>query len=79
MCLTQPATVLEVRPTVLVVEVDGRHQTVERLLVPEARAGDEVLVGLGRALSVLSGEDAARLREILAPIASTTSTSLEPA
>ena len=76
MCLTQPATVLEIRPDVLVVEVDGRRQVVSGLLVPEARVGDDVLVGVGRALHVLSGEEAARLRGILAPI---TSPPLDPA
>ena len=72
MCLTRPATVLEVRPAVLVVELDGRREVVSSLLVPEACAGDEVLVGLGRALSVLAAEDAARLRELLEPVTSHT-------
>lgn len=71
MCLTQPATVLSVRPDELVVDVAGRVQVVSRLLVPDARAGDEVLVGLGRALDILTPEDAARLRELLAPITPT--------
>jgi hydrogenase expression/formation protein HypC len=75
MCLTQPATVLEVRPAVLVVELDGRRQIVSSLLVPEARVGDDVLVGLGRALNVLTPQDAASLRELLAPV---TSPSLDP-
>jgi hydrogenase expression/formation protein HypC len=76
MCLTQPATVLELQPAVLVVELDGRRQAVSSLLVPEARVGDDVLVGLGRALNVLSHEEATRLREILAPV---TSPPLDPA
>lgn len=69
MCLTQPATVLSVRPDELVVDVDGRVQVVSRLLVPDARVGDQVLVGLGRALNVLTPEEASQLHELLAPIA----------
>jgi hydrogenase expression/formation protein HypC len=72
MCLTRPATVLEVRPAGLVVELDGRRQIVSSLLVPEARVGDEVLVGLGRALNVLTREEAEQLRDILAPLTSPT-------
>jgi len=76
MCLTQPATVLEVRPAVLVVELAGRREIVSRVLVPEVEVGDDVLVGLGRALNVLTPQEATRLREILAPI---TSAPLDPA
>jgi len=76
MCLTQPATVLEVRPADLVVELDGRRQIVSSLFVPEACVGDEVLVGLGRALNVLTPEEAASLRELLEPV---TSPSVDPA
>ena len=71
MCLTQPATVLSVRADDLVVDVAGRPQVVSRLLVPEAQAGDQVLVGLGRALDMLTAEEASRLRELLAPITPT--------
>jgi hydrogenase expression/formation protein HypC len=72
MCLTQPATVIEVRPAVLVVELDGRREIVSSLLVPEAQIGDDVLVGIGRALRVISPDEAGRLREILAPLATPT-------
>ena len=68
MCLTQPATVLSVRPDELVVDVAGRVQTVSRVLVPDARVGDQVLVGLGRALNVLTADEASRLHELLAPV-----------
>ena len=66
MCLTQPATVLERRRDALVVDLDGRPRLVVNLLAPEARPGDEVLVGMGSALAVLSAADAAALRELLA-------------
>ena len=66
MCLTQPATVLEQRPDALIVDLDGQRRLVVSLLVPEARVGDEVLVGMGSALAVLSAADAAALRELLA-------------
>jgi len=46
------------------------------VLVPEVEVGDDVLVGLGRALNVLTPQEATRLREILAPI---TSAPLDPA
>ena len=68
MCLTQPGTVVDVRPNELVVEVEGRIQIVSSLLVPEARVGDHVLIGLGRALNVLTPAEAADLREALALI-----------
>jgi hydrogenase assembly chaperone HypC/HupF len=68
MCLTRPAEVVEVRPDTLLVEVDGRRQVVTNLLESDVRAGDQVLVGLGRALTVLPPAEAARLRELLASI-----------
>jgi hydrogenase expression/formation protein HypC len=71
MCLTLPATVLEIRNDCLVVEVDGQPRLVDNLLVPDARVGDDVLVGLGRALAVLPPVEAAKLRELLVPIAPT--------
>jgi hydrogenase expression/formation protein HypC len=71
MCLTQPAMVLELRPDELVVDVDGRCRVVSRLLVPEARVGDEVLVGMGQALRLLEYEEAAGIRDLLAPIVQT--------
>ena len=66
MCLTQPATVLERRHDALVVDLGGRPRLVVNLLVPEARVGDEVLVGMGSALALLPAADAAALRELLA-------------
>jgi hydrogenase assembly chaperone HypC/HupF len=66
MCLTQPATVLEVRPNTLVVDFDGEARVVLNLLAPAVRVGDDVLVGMGSALSVLPPPEAARLRELLA-------------
>jgi len=66
MCLTQPATVLEVRPNTLVVDLDGGTRVILNMLVPDARVGDDVLVGMGSALSVLPPAESARLRELLA-------------
>jgi hydrogenase maturation factor len=65
MCLTRPATVLEVRPNTLVVDLDGRSRVVMSILVPAARVGDDVLVGMGSALSVLPPAESARLRDLL--------------
>jgi len=64
MCLTQAATVLELRPDELVVELDGRAAVVTNLLVPDAAVGDELLVGVGSALARLTPADARRLREL---------------
>ena len=66
MCLTQPATVIERREDELVVAIDGRRTVVTNLLVPEARVGDEVLVGLGIALAYLERVEAAELHAALA-------------
>ena len=65
MCLTRPGLVVELRPDALVVDLDGQRQQITNLLVPEARLGDEVLVGMGSALAILSAAEAARLRELL--------------
>jgi hydrogenase maturation factor len=64
MCLTQAATVLELRFEGLVVDLDGRPTLVDGLLVPDVRVGDEVVVGVGRALARLTPADARRLREL---------------
>jgi hydrogenase expression/formation protein HypC len=68
MCLTRAATVLEVRSDQLVIDLDGRPTPVDSLLVPDARVGDEVLVGVGRALSRLTATEARRLRELHAAL-----------
>jgi hydrogenase expression/formation protein HypC len=65
MCLTQPGTVVDLDAETLLVDVDGRRQRVANLLVPDARAGDEVLVGMGQALAVLTPAEAAELRELI--------------
>jgi hydrogenase maturation factor len=65
MCLSQPARVVELRPDALVVDLDGRRRLVTNLLAPEARVGDDVLVGMGNVLAVLPRDDAARLRELI--------------
>jgi hydrogenase maturation factor len=64
MCLTLPATVLEVGVDQLVIEVDGRRTVVTNLLVPDASVGDDILVGMGRALARLSPADAQQLRSL---------------
>ena len=75
MCLTRPGLVVELRPDAVIVDLDGHRQQITNLLVPEARVGDEVLVGMGSALAILSAADAATLRELL----STDPTTAEPA
>lgn len=64
MCLTQAATVVELLPDRLLVDLDGRRIVVTNLLVPEARVGDDVMVGVGSALSRLTRPEARRLREL---------------
>ena len=65
MCLTQPATVVALRQDELVVAIDGRRTVVTNLLVPEARVGDDVLIGMGSALAFLEQAEAAELRAAL--------------
>ena len=69
MCLTQAARVIEAEPDELLVDVDGRRQRVTRLLVPDARPGDDVVIGMGQALAVLTPAEAAELRELIETIA----------
>ncbi|MFL5727306.1 MAG: HypC/HybG/HupF family hydrogenase formation chaperone [Chloroflexota bacterium] len=64
MCLTQAATVVELLPDRLVVDLDGRRAVVTNLLVPDARVGDHVMVGVGSALARLTRPQARRLREL---------------
>jgi hydrogenase expression/formation protein HypC len=64
MCLTQAATVVELLPDELVVDLDGRRAVVTNLLVPDARVGDDVMVGVGSALARLTPPEARRLREL---------------
>jgi hydrogenase expression/formation protein HypC len=68
MCLTQPGTVIDFDAETLLVDVDGRRQRVANLLVPDARAGDEVLIGMGQALAVLTPAEAAELRELIVTV-----------
>lgn len=64
MCLTDAATVIAVSDLELVVDRGGRHERVMNLLLPDARVGDEVLVGMGRALARLAPAEAKRLRSL---------------
>jgi hydrogenase maturation factor len=64
MCLTYAARVVGVSDFELIVEHDGRRETVTDLLVPDARIGDDVLVGMGRALASLSPAEADELRSL---------------
>jgi hydrogenase expression/formation protein HypC len=68
MCLTQPGTVIDLDAETLLVDVDGRRQRVANLLVPDARAGDEVLIGMGQALAVLTPAEAAELRDLIVTV-----------
>jgi hydrogenase expression/formation protein HypC len=68
MCLTQPGTVIDLDAETLLVDVDGRRQRVANLLVPDARAGDEVLIGMGQALAMLTPAEAAELRELIVTV-----------
>ena len=51
MCLTETATVLANRDGVARVRLGGTERSVQNLLVPDARPGDRVVVGMGLVLA----------------------------
>ena len=51
MCLTQTALVLEVRPDAVVVLTGSKTRLLPNLLVPDVRAGERVVIGLGTVLA----------------------------
>ncbi|HZO62633.1 MAG TPA: HypC/HybG/HupF family hydrogenase formation chaperone [Gaiellaceae bacterium] len=66
MCLGIPAQLVAVRPDGrATAEVSGVRREVSTALVPEARAGDWVLVHVGFALHTIDEDEAARTLALL--------------
>jgi len=61
MCITVPGRVLAVDGADAVVDIDGRTRRATRLLVPEVRPGDWVIVGSGAVLRRLPPAEAAAI------------------
>jgi hydrogenase expression/formation protein HypC len=58
MCITVPGRVLAVDGADAIVDIDGRTRRATRLLVPEVRPGDWVIVGSGAVLRRLRAAEA---------------------
>jgi len=65
MCLGIPARLVEVRDGLATAEVSGVRREVSTALVPEAAAGDWVLIHVGFALSKIDEDEAAAALEFL--------------
>jgi hydrogenase assembly chaperone HypC/HupF len=63
-CLTEPAKVLSCHENEVLVAIDGRERLVTNLLVPDARVGEHVLVGLGTVLARIPDSEAAAIAAI---------------
>lgn len=66
MCLAVPAKVLEIENAVGKVEISGVSREVSMMLLPEAKAGDYVLVHAGFAMQIVDEKDAAETNALLA-------------
>lgn len=70
MCLALPARIVELQTAEqAVVELGGVRKTVSVALVPEARAGDYVIVHVGHAIGLLDAEEAERTLALFAELA----------
>ena len=65
MCISYPGRVLAIDGTNAVVETDGRTRRASTVLVPDASAGDWVMVGAGSILRRLDDLEAASLIRLL--------------
>jgi hydrogenase expression/formation protein HypC len=73
MCLALPARVVERGPDdQAVVELGGVRKTICLTLVPEARAGDYVIVHVGHAIGLLDPAEAERTLALFAELAQAT-------
>ena len=68
MCLGIPARLVEVRDGLATAEVSGVRREVSTALVPEAAAGDWVLIHVGFALHTIDEEEAAKTLALLEEI-----------
>ena len=69
MCLGIPAQLVAIGDQVATAEVSGVRRQVSTALVPEARAGDWVLVHVGFALHTIDEAEAERTLALLEEIA----------
>jgi hydrogenase expression/formation protein HypC len=70
MCLALPARIVELQTAEqAVVELGGVRKTVSVALVPEARAGDYVIVHVGHAIGLLDAEEAEKTLALFAELA----------
>jgi hydrogenase expression/formation protein HypC len=65
MCLAVPGQLLKCEESEAEVDLNGNRLRVNTMLVPDARAGDWVLVHAGFAIQVVSAADAAETWSIL--------------
>lgn len=65
MCIGVPGTVVSVDATGATVEQDGRLRRASTLIVPDVRAGDQVIVAAGTIVERLDPADAAEIRRTL--------------
>ena len=66
MCLAVPAKVLEIENAIGKVEIAGVSREVSMMLLPEAKAGDFVLVHAGFAMQIVDEKDAEETNALLA-------------
>lgn len=65
MCIAYPGRIIEVVDGTAVVETEGRRRRASLMLVPEAVAGDWVVVATGTVLNVLDPEEAKEIIRML--------------
>jgi len=63
MCLGIPGVVIEVKDMTAIVDFGGVKREVDRLLVPDVKPGDYVIVHAGAIISKLSREEAEKTIE----------------
>jgi hydrogenase expression/formation protein HypC len=70
MCLAVPVQIVSVDGEEAVVEIQGVRRPANLALVPDAQAGDYVLVHAGFAIQKWSAEDVAEYRRLIAEMES---------
>ncbi len=66
MCLAVPAKVLEVNDSLAKVELAGVTRNVSLMLLPEAKAGDYVLVHAGFAMQIVEEKEVEEMNALFA-------------
>ncbi len=66
MCLAVPAKVLEVNKSLAKVELAGVTRNVSLMLLPEAKAGDYVLVHAGFAMQIVEEKEVEEMNALFA-------------